>query len=601
MMHIRNTLYVVSVFLLAQGCGGGGNIDADGEFVFKNQKNEVIIHELADPDRLNPVTSSSANSTYIQSNIFMYLIDVNKSTLKTNPSLAKDYPRITAIEDGEYAGGLKIEYEIRPEAVWDNGDPVTAEDVDFTLKAAKNPLVDAEHLRPYLDFLTEIVIDPENPKKFTFLCREKYFGAEFSSGGQVHIIPEHIYDPNRVMRKVSIKDFSIPAKVDAMRADAELAAFAREFNSEKFQREKGFVVGCGPYTFEKWVTGQRIVLKKKENWWGQGVADDAANFEAYPDRLVHEIVNDWTTTVTAMKDESIDLARGLQPKDFTDLGKNERFLQRFELYDPTYLSYVYVGMHMKNPRLSDVRVRKAIAHLVDKKQVIDIIYYNLADQTIGPFHPSKPYYNKNIQPYDFNVAKANQLLDEAGWIDSDKNGIRDRVIDGKKTELALTYKYNSGNQIREQIGLYLQESAKGAGIDIDIITKEWTVFLDETKKHNYDLYCGAWVQDPIMDDPKQLWHTDSYNGGSNYVGFGDLESDALIEAIRTEMDDEKRYELYRKFQQRINEDVPYVFIYTPRNLIGASKRFDNVHAYAARPGYIAREFKLVSGSKMLAN
>jgi len=596
---------LISGAVLFSGCpsnsGSEANNTASTETettTFKRgSKNEVIVHELSDPDKLNVLTSTGASATYVKYNIFMYLLDVNKETLEPNPSLAKERPVIKELTEGEFAGGLSIAYEIRPEAQWDNGDPVTGHDVAFTLKALKNPHVDAEHLRPYLEFITHIEVDPENPKRFTFYCDRKYLAAESSSGYQAFVAPEHVYDPKGIMRDYTLKELSDPDNMDAMRSDAKLLEFGRAFNSEKYQREKGFVVGCGPYEFEEWVTGQRVVLKKKDNWWGDQLAGKVPNFEAWPDKIVYEIINDRTTALSAMKDESIDVSRSLRPKDFDDLRKDDAFQNKFHLFKPTSLSYTYIGLNMKHPILSDVRVRSAFAHLVDKQQIIDVLNYGLAAPTSGPIHPSKPYYNDQLEPYDFNIKRAGEILEEAGWKDTDGDGLRDKVINGKKTPLKLVFKYNSGNDTREKIGLFLKENARKVGADLEIIAKEWTVFLDETKNHDFDLYCGGWIQDPLEDDPKQIWHTDGYNGGSNYVGFGNEQTDELIESLRAEMDGAKRHELYLELQREIHEQAPYIFLYTPTARLVISKRFDNVHPYVARPGYTEREFK-VSSPKM---
>ncbi|NNC95904.1 MAG: ABC transporter substrate-binding protein [Chitinophagales bacterium] len=605
MQKNKINLKIVFAFLLPlliMSCTKDGK-ETDGKAIeFKNTKNEVIIHELSDPDKLNPITSTSANGTYIQNQIWLRLIDIDLKKAAMSPSLAVALPTVTAVEEGEYAGGMKIEYEIRPEAKWDNGTDVTGHDVEFTIKTAMNPKVDAEHLRPYLEFLTDIEIDKDNPKKFIFWCKNKYFDAVFGSGGQAHILPEYHYDPEKLMRKVDLSEFSDPKRVEELRSDPDLMKFAQAFNSEKYQRESEFISGSGAYTLEKWTTQQRITLVRKENWWGDALKGVQPVFDAEPKKLTYEIINDQTTSITALKDQSLDVMRGIKAKDYTDLQKNDKVKKIYHLFEPMAFAYTYLGMNMKKAELADVRVRKAIGHLLDREQIIEIVLYGLADPTNGPFNPVKPYYNKSLTGFDFNVAKANQLLDEAGWVDSDSDGIRDKMIEGKKHSLKLVYKYNSGNATREQIGLFLQETAKQAGIAIEVVSREWTVFIDETKKHDFEIYCGGWVQDPISDDPKQLWHTNSYNGGSNYVGFGNAKSDALIEKIQETIIEEDRYKMYMELQQIIADETPYIFIYSPRNLISISKRFDNAEAYIARPGYNERSLRLgISGNKALAN
>ncbi len=553
--------------------------------------NELIVHELSDPDKLNPLTSQGAGSSYVEHNLFMYLLDVDKDKLEVIPWLAKERPTITNLEEGPYK--LRIDYEIRPEAVWDNGTPVTAYDVDFSFKTTKNPHVDAEHQRPYIDFVADIVIDEENPKKFTFFTNEVHYAAEFSSGGVNYIIPEYIYDPDQLMRNFTLKQLSDKELLTQSREDLNLIKFAESFNGEKFQREPGFVVGCGPYSFEEWTTGQRIVLKKKENWWGNALAG-TKSFENHPDKIVYEIINDKITATTAMKDEQIDLMRGVSPFDFKDLSTNEAFNSKHFMFNPDFLSYTYIGLNMRHPILKEKEVRQALAHCVNVPQIIDIIMYGYAKPIASFVHPSKAHYNEELSPYDFNLNKAKELLTSAGWVDSDNDGVLDKEIDGVNTALKLTIKFNSGNDSREKVCLFLKENTKKVGIELEILVKEWTVYLDECKNHDFDMYVLGWVQEAILDDPKQLFHTDSYNGGSNYPGFGDAYSDILIDNLRKEMDDEKRTEMFKELQAIVHDEVPYILLYTPDNLVMVNKRFGNAKPYLARPGYEERELILES-------
>lgn len=552
----------------------------------------VIVHEMSDPDKLNVVTSSSASATYIKYNIFMYLLDVNKEELTINPSLAKERPTVVELDTGEYAGGLRIDYEIREEAVWDNGKPVTGHDVLFTLKAIKNPNVDAEHLRPYVDFIKHMEIDEQNPKKFTLYSKEPYFAAEFSSGGIAYIAPEYIYDPKGLMKGYTLKELSDPDKVSELKSDPKMVEFGEEMNSEKFQREKGFVVGCGPYEFVEWQTGQRILLKKKENWWGERLASEALNFKALPETIQYEIINDPATVANTIRNHGVDVSRSLKAKDYASFKGNDRINELYNMPSPVQLSYTYIGIHTRDPKLEDKRVRQALSHIVDREQIISVLMYDLAEPTNSPIHPTKPYYNEAIEGYDFNLEQAKALLDEAGWKDTDGDGVRDKVINGRKTPLELSIKYNQGNAARENTAIFFKENAEKVGIKVNVEVREWTVYLEEVKNHNFELCVLGWVQGPIMDDPKQIWHTQSYNGGSNYAGFGNAYSDKLIEDIRREMDTEKRYAMFKEFQQIVHDEAPYIFLYTPYNRLLISKRFEDPQSYVARPGYTEREFKV---------
>ena len=425
------------------------------------------------------------------------------------------------------------------------------------------------------------------------MTNELHYSAEFSSGGVNYIIPEYIYDPEQLMRKFSLKQLSNKDEIEQIRGDLDLITFAESFNGEKFQREPGFVVGCGPYSLEEWTTGQRVVLKKKEDWWGNAF-EGTQSFDNHPEKIIYEIINDKVTAVTATKDEQIDIMRGVSPYNFKELSTDKAFNSKFFMFNTDFLSYTYIGLNMRHPILKEKEVRQALAHCVNVPQIIDIIMYGYA-KPIGSFvHPSKSHYNTALKPYEFNLTIAKNLLASAGWIDSDQDGVLDKEIDGINTPLRLSIKFNSGNDSREKICLFLKEHAKKIGIDLEIQVKEWTVYLDECTNHEFDMYVLGWVQEAVLDDPKQLFHTDAYNGGSNYTGFGDAYTDVLIDNLRKEMNDEKRTKMFKELQAIVHEEVPYILLYTPDNLLTISKRFGNAQPYIARPGYEERELILKS-------
>ena len=548
--------------------------------------NIVIIHELGDPDKLQPSNSTSASSTYIESNIFMTLGGSELiPPFEKYGYLAESRPKIIEMDNGN----VKYEYRVRDEAVWDNGEPVTGEDVLFSYKVYQNEYVDCEHLRGYLDFILNIELDENDSKKVTFTTT-KYFLGESWTG--YWVFPRYNYDRENVLSNFSFVDLKEKTYREDVEKDKMLRKFADDYNSEKFQREKDYISGCGPYEFVEWVTGQRIKLKKKNNWWGDKLKSEENNhFDANPDEIVYEIINDYTTAITAMKDGSLDVMRSVPAKNFVTLKKNEKFLQKYSLHEPVSMSYLYIGMNMDHPILSDLNVRKAFSHMVDKQKIVDQLYKGYAEAVTGPVHPTKPYYNSNIEAYEYDIKKADQLLTEAGWTDSDGDGVRDKMIDGDKVDMKFTFKYNTGNDIRQNIGLMFQQDAKRLGIAIEILGREWTVYLDEVKSHNFEFNCLGWVQGTGLDDFRQIWHTESINGGSNYVSFGDNESDKIIETIQKELNEEARNILYMQFQEIIHAQAPYIFVCSPLERISINNRFE-ANSYIARPGYNEKEFVL---------
>ena len=555
----------------------------------KNNNNTLVVHELSDPDKLNPLCSQGAGATYIEHNIFMYLLDVDKENLEIVPWLAESRPVITEITEGEFKGGLRLDYKIKEHAVWDDGSPVTAHDVAFSLKTTMNPHVDAEHQRTYIDFIKDIKIE-ENPKHFSLFTNEKNYAAEFFTGGTIYTIPEYIYDADKLMKKYTLKQLANSKELTKIREEDNLKNFAKQFNSENFQRE--VVKGCGPYTFESWTTSERIILKRKKNWWGEKY-QPAKSFENYPDEIIYEIINDQVTAVTAMKDEQIDIMRSIKPAEYKRLLKNDAFKANYNLEKEESLSYTYIGINSKNEILSNKNIRKALAHIVNVPQIIDIVTYGYAQEIASFVHPSKKHYNKDLKPYKFDLEQAVEYLEKAGYTEMNEKGIRFKTEDdGEIKELSFEIKFNSGNDQRENIAMFMKENARKIGIEIKPVAREWTVYLDECTNHNFDMFILGWVQEAIIDDPKQLFHTDAYNGGSNYTGFGDFETDKLIENIRNELDEEKRIKMLQELQAIVQDEATYIFLYAPDNLMAIHKRFKNTKTYVARPGYDEREMKL---------
>ena len=552
----------------------------------EDKGNIVVIHELGDPDKIQPSNSTSANSTYIEGNIFMTLLG-NESTppFKSYGYLAESTPKTTELYDGT----VKYEYRLRDEATWDNGTPVTGADVLFSYKVYQTEYVDCEHLRGYMDFIIDVQLDQKDPKKVNFITK-KYFLGEAWTG--YWVLPRYNYDRNNILEKFSFKEIKNKTYKSNTQKDNMLREFAEEYNSEKFQREKEYISGCGPYEFVEWVTGQRIKLKKKENWWGDKLASkDNNHFDANPEEIIYEIINDYTTAITAMKDGSIDVMRSVPAKNFVNLKENKKFLEKYSLHTPVAMSYLYIGMNMDHPILSDLNVRKAFSHMVDRQKIIDQLYKGYAQEVSGPIHPTKAYYNREIKPYEYDIKKAEQLLNESGWTDSDGDGIRDKIVDGEKVDMKFTFKYNTGNDIRQNIGLMFQQDAKRLGIEIEILGREWTVYLDEVKSHKFEFNCLGWVQGTGLDDFRQIWHTESINGGSNYVSFGDNTSDKIIEEIQQELNEEARNKLYKEFQNIIHGQAPYIFLCSSQERISINNRFE-AQSYIARPGYNEKEFTL---------
>jgi peptide/nickel transport system substrate-binding protein len=596
-MRISKTLkdlgFAIALLSITFSCETASEKPEDTTNTQKQEANaELTIHELSDPDGLNPITSRAANSLYIQNNIYSKLLVYDQQTLELSPQLAVSRPEIKVLEDGEYAGGMSLTYEIHAEATWDNGTPITAEDYVFTIKVIKNPKVRAAQIRPYFEFMDKVEIDPTNNKKFTIYSKERYFRAEESSGEDPFVLPEYHYDPEGLMSEFTIKQLSDPEQKDVLEKDQKIIRFAEQFNAEKMARELEEIVGSGPYKFVEWTTGQRVVLERKKDWWGDKIKGNKM-LEAFPSKIIYKTIPDLTAAITSAKDGQVDVIHTIPPTKFIDLKDDTKFSTRFDLSTPDQFIYYYIGFNMKRPQFRDKRVRRAIAHLIDRDDMIESIFEGMAMKTNGPINPKKSYYNKDMKDIEYDIEKAKELLEAAGWKDVDGDNIRDKMIDGKKESLKIEYKYNQGHLVRKNIGQLLKDEASRVGIEVKLTPIDFPVLLDDADQRNFDMVALAWVKTPGLEDMKQVWHTDGdKEGGSNRVGFGTPESDELIDQIRVTLDPEVRKKLYLRIQEIIYEEQPYVFLFVPSELIAIHNRFDGAKTSPVRPGYRDASFKL---------
>lgn len=574
------------------GCGGDTASSGERNSDNATYENKVILHALADPEELTPLNSNDNASTMVHQNMFQALISVDYKTYEIVPVLAKARPVFTDLPGGK----IRADFEIRPEAKWDNGDPITGEDVDFSLRVLKNPETNSKPLKPYFEDIEEIVIDKSNPKKFSLIYAQPYMIIE-SALSDLYIIPKHIYDPEGIMKKFTVKQLYKDA--EKLRNNADIKKFADQYNGSKFQRE--VIEGSGPYAFKKWSPNQRVILERKPDWWGYQVKDANHWFEAYPDELIYESINDMTTATVALRGEKIDAMKSIEPKAFVnDLKKSPTFTKKFATHSPPLFSYDYIAINQRLDKFSDVRTRKALAHIMNVDQLIETFTYGLGERVATFTHPSlTKRISPKVKPYPHDIAKARQLLAEAGWKDTDGNGILDKEIDGEKVDFEINLNFNTGNSRRERACLIFQAEAKKAGVKVNILPLEWSVMLERNKSHNYEMFVAGWISSPLESDPKQIWHTDSYNDrGSNYTGFGNDKTDQIIDDMRAEMDSDKRFKLYHQLQEAIHEDVPYIFLLAQKERIAIHKKFGNAYTSGIRPGYRPNGFQI---SKPIAN
>jgi peptide/nickel transport system substrate-binding protein len=397
--------------------------------------------------------------------------------------------------------------------------------------------------------------------------------------GTTEILAKHIQDPNNLTDAFTISETN---DLERAPSNPALKAHADWYNKPELKLEPRYNIGTGPYTFSERNPGESVIILRNPKWWRMG---KDPLMPAYPEKIIYKVVTDRNTAVVALKNQELDFMEFVPASKFQD-EVDTVALPHLVKHPFPVNAYVYIGWNTKSPVFNDKLTRQALSHLVDRDALIKQVSRGLAKKQASVLYPSAAEYDSTLKQIEYSPEKARQLLAQAGWTDSDKNGVLDRVVNGKKVDFQFTFLLNNGNESREQIMLLLADEFKKVGIVTKIKKLDWTVFLDNLRDRKFDAYIGSWVNDPIPSDPYQIWHSSqATNAGSNYVAFVNKRADELMEQNRLEFDAAKRKALMKEFQQIVYDEQPYTMLWLPLYPSVYNKRLQNVHYSYVRPGY----------------
>jgi peptide/nickel transport system substrate-binding protein len=294
--------------------------------------------------------------------------------------------------------------------------------------------------------------------------------------------------------------------------------------------------------------------------------------------MVFRVVNNTDAALVTLKAGDLDMM-GLDPLQHLRQTASRKFTDNYAkliFYSP---SYTYIGWNNDSPIFGDVRVRRAMTMLTDREAMVKTILFDLGTVIDSPIYRFRPEYDEQLVPLAYDPEAAEALLDTAGWIDSDGDGVRDKVIDGKRVPFEFEIKINSGNEVRKSVALTLQDSLKKHGIRVKIREIDWTIFLDDVQNRRFDAVVLGWAMSVNEPDAYQVWHSSQIaNGGSNFIGYRNARVDALLTTYRREFDPKKRIALYKEFQEILNREQPYTFLFTRKSVLAYQRRFQDVQA-----------------------
>lgn len=525
----------------------------------------IIQRELADPQSLNPITLQDATGREFSYYLFERLMwAADRTSYDVIPWLAEAPPE-------ETPDHLTYTFTLKKNISFSDGKPLTGDDVIFTFKALMNPLVDAAQLRNYVENVKKVELADGDKYKIKFSLSKVYFRSMLAIA-DIQIMAKHVIDPEGLTDKYTWEDCR---DFNSAQNNPVMKKFADFFNSVDVNRSPSLLIGSGPYIFEKWETGQYVYFKRNPDYWNR----NGKFGSAFPERLVLRVIQDQSAAVVAAKNKEIDLMYVVKPLDFVkNLANPEEFeMKKAQPFEP---QFSYIGWNIVSPLFSDPKVRWALSYLVDRQAIIEKIHFGLAVSIQSPvYFEDKNHFNPDLPYIPFDIEKAKQLLHEAGWEDSNGDGVLDKDYNGKKLDFKFMF-LNNTNVARKQALLVIIDALKKVGIIADVQDIEWSVFLEKLKKHEFDAFMGAWVLTDYPPDQYQLFHSSQIkNEGSNYISYSNPEADKLMEEYRREFNENRRFELMKKIQKILYDDQAYTFLWTSNAKYIYGIRYKNVRWY----------------------
>ena len=545
-MRKRLLFLLALVLLLAlAACGGGGGEESQGDTSNETNNAEeeappaeggtVTIASNSEPGNLNPMVWATIPDTIVTDMVYDALV-VPDDELKMVGSLAKDWD---VSEDG-----TSYTFYLEEGITWHDGEPFTAEDVEFTFTSIADPRYDAEaywRAEPIMgaeeyregnaDSIEGIEVIDDNTIKFTM--EEPY--APFISGLFIGILPKHI-----------LSDVA-----------------PNEWDRHESNRNP---IGTGPFKFVEWKTGQYIHLEKNEDYFGGAPILDT----------IYVRFGDANSMLASFMNKEVDITEvpiaeveSIQSLDYAEL-----------ITQPT-LSVQYVGFNGLNEHFKDKLVRRALSHATDKSAIVESILgeYGVVSKSI--FASEHWSHNPDVPIYEYDIEKAESLLEEAGY---EKNS--EGIFEKGGNPLSFTLEVPTGNKEREKTATLLKQMWEEVGVEVELQSQDLSTLTttklvptgdDGTQREvtadDYDAFLlGLGFQaDP---DEYRSYFSSKYMPpkGYNFVSYSNPKVDELWVEQTLEIDFDKRQEIIQQIGYELSDDEVWIPLFEQETPFVINKR-----------------------------
>jgi peptide/nickel transport system substrate-binding protein len=514
------------------------------------EKKVATIIWTQEYDTLNPMYTNMWFSTVTEQiwNCWAWDFDENNAP---RPVLVNEIP---STENGGISeDGKTITMKLRDDIVWSDGEPITADDFIFNFEMYMSDKNAVSSRNPY-----DKIDKMEAPDKQTVVITFKEPYAAWTANLWRGLVPAHILKP----------------------------VFDADGTIDNAEWNKAPTVSCGPYNFAEWESGSFARFVANDKYWGPRPKIDEIFFRFVPDDA---------SQIAALKAGDGDLGTFFAYSDLPDLeAAGIKILNSFSGYNEGW----YINMHPEkgHPALKDQRVRQALAYGFDRQKLVQDLLLGRTGVAATDWART-PYEDPSIKPYPYDPEKAKQLLDEAGWVDSNGDGVRDK--DG--VELVLKYGTTS-REVRMDTQAVAQNDLAAIGIKVDLQSFDADTFFasyqDNGPSANFSLDIIEYSDSPQFPDPDtSAWRcaeipSDENPAGVNPTGLCDQNLEDLFALQETQVDYQARVDTFHKITKLIFDQAYWIGVWEDPDLFGISSRLINVKVSGGTPFFNVVEWDL---------
>jgi len=481
---------------------------------------------------LTPLISQDVYASYVQDYVFESLLSRNPDSLEWEGLIANNWKTSK--------DGLSITFDMRSDVKFSDGKALTSEDVVFTFNFIMDERIAAPRDRAYLNKIEKVT--SKGKYSVTFKFKEPYFNA-LSLAGSLKILPKHFYSP--YLKK-----------------------------PQDFNESKGLLLGSGPYRIKDpkgWTPDQGLVeLTRNPRYW----APVPASFS----RIIWKVIENDSARLTTFRNQDIDMYSS-RPIEYKKLLEDKQLRERTQHFN--YMSpvggYSYIAWNQmrknKSTRFKDKLVRQAMTYLTDRERLNKEIWLGYAETAISPFSPRSKQHDKSLIPRKYNAAKAKELLLQAGYKDSNGDGV---LEDKNGVDFSFELVYSQDSEDSKRMVLFLKDLYARAGIILKPKPTEWSVMIDLLTSRDFDAITLGWSSGVETDIYQYLHGSQTDKNADNFVHYINPELDKIIDIARATVDEKERMPLWQKAERIIYEDQPYTFLMRRQSLRFIDKRIKNL-------------------------